>query len=346
MEVDASACYPCGSGQVGSSNVGSWIAIANRYSTYHPTAVDDDCTLKCEIFGYVVGGLMFIDGGGEEVAGVEAARGVGWVARAGGRALGRVLGRSAGKEAAEDAGAVGKVADAAKSCLNSFTADTPVTLADGAREPIKDVQVGVRVLASDPKTGQTKAEPVLRLIRHSGSHAMVGITLADGSVLYSTDRHPIWDVTTGRFTVAGSLHVGEAVETSRGAPLRVVGLSHYRANLTAYNLEVAQIHTYYAGATPVLVHNSCSPLEDALATRHGQEQLARRGFDAVDVAIVRASSTAYEQADGAIAHVGQLGRDSYNVVVVGGKGIVTAIRDVSRQELNHLARTYKWSGYP
>lgn len=58
------------------------------------------------------------------------------------------------------AGTAGERAgDLATSCANSFTADTPVTLADGTQEPIEDVKVGDKVLATDPYTGQTKAEP-------------------------------------------------------------------------------------------------------------------------------------------------------------------------------------------
>ncbi len=47
--------------------------------------------------------------------------------------------------------------------------------------------------------------------------------------------------------------------------LTITRLTTYRADLTAYNLQIDQIHTYYAGATPVLVHNSCGPDLDALA---------------------------------------------------------------------------------
>ncbi len=151
-------------------------------------------------------------------------------------------------------------ADPATSCLNSFTSDTPVTMADGSRKPIKDVRVGDKVLATDPQTGETTAEPVAALIRHTGKHAMVLIALADGSMLDSTDGHPIWDATTGRFTDAGKLRIGDQVETSNGRLLTISRLTTYGADLTAYNLQIEQIHTYYAGSTPVLVHNSCEPL--------------------------------------------------------------------------------------
>lgn len=93
---------------------------------------------------------------------------------------------------------------------------------------------------------------------------MVLITLENGSVLDSTDGHPIWDATTHQFTDASQLEVGDQIETKNGSLLAVSGLRTYSANLTAYNLQVNEVHTYYAGATPVLVHNSCFSSLDAL----------------------------------------------------------------------------------
>ncbi len=160
---------------------------------------------------------------------------------------------------AADAAATTGLRDAAESCLNSFTADTPVTMADGTKKPISKVKVGDEVLAADPETGKTKAEPVVQLIRHSGQHAMVLISLADGSVLDSTDGHPIWDATTKQFTDASQLRVGDKIETSNGELITIARVTDYRDDLTAYNLQIDQIHTYYAGTTAVLVHNSCKP---------------------------------------------------------------------------------------
>jgi hypothetical protein len=161
--------------------------------------------------------------------------------------------RAGDELAAEEGTAVSRAA----SCLNSFTGDTPVTMGDGSKKSIKEVNVGDKVLATDPITSKTAVEPVVQLIRHSGQHTMVDISLADGSVLDSTDGHPIWDATTGTFTDAGKLQVGHKIETDNGALITVTDLATYSADLTAYNLQIGTIHTYYAGATPVLVHNSC-----------------------------------------------------------------------------------------
>ncbi|WP_218030600.1 Hint domain-containing protein, partial [Sinomonas atrocyanea] len=173
---------------------------------------------------------------------------------AAGKAVGTIAGRLGG--AARGTSALGR--DAAESCLNSFTSDTPVLMEDGTRKPIAEVRVGDRVIATDPEKGTTAAEDVQALIRHSGPHDMVDITLVDGSTLHSTDGHPIWNATTKTFTDASDLKIGEQIQTTGGALLPIAGLKRYKAELTAYNLQIDKIHTYYAGETPILVHNSCS----------------------------------------------------------------------------------------
>ena len=159
---------------------------------------------------------------------------------------------------AGDAAATTAGRDLAESCLNSFAADTPVTMADGTEKPISKVKVGDKVLATDPETGRTEARPVTALIQHSGKHTMVDLTLADGSKISTTDHHPFWDATTRTFTEAIDLHVGDHVLSDNGSTLTITGAHVYDQSLTAYNLQIDGIHTYYAGNTPVLVHNSLS----------------------------------------------------------------------------------------
>ena len=130
-------------------------------------------------------------------------------------------------------------------------------MADGKEEPIADVKIGDKVLATDPETGRTEARPVVALIRHIGKHTMVDLTLSDGSKISTTDHHPFWDATTRTFTDAINLHVGDQVLSDHGRTLTITGEQVYDRSLTAYNLQIDGIHTYYAGSTPVLVHNSC-----------------------------------------------------------------------------------------
>jgi hypothetical protein len=86
---------------------------------------------------------------------------------------------------------------------------------------------------------------------------MVDLGFADGSVLTTTDGHPFWNASTGEFTDAIDLEAGELVLTLDGQALEIASVQVYGEDLTAYNLEIEGIHTYYAGETPVLVHNSC-----------------------------------------------------------------------------------------
>lgn len=165
---------------------------------------------------------------------------------------------------------------------NSFTGDTPVLLADGTEKPIRDVKVGDRVRATDPQTGQTGSRPVTALIRHSGPHTMVDLTLTDGSVLHATDHHPIWNATTNRFTYAIDLQPGEMLQRPDGGLLMLATVHIHAQTVAAYNLTIASIHTYYAGTTPLLVHNSCSmanPASFSGASRaEAEQELAANGW--------------------------------------------------------------------
>ena len=86
---------------------------------------------------------------------------------------------------------------------------------------------------------------------------MVDVALEDGSLITATDRHPFWDASTGEFTYAIDLEEGELVLALDGSTLRIASVRVHGEDLVAYNLEIEGIHTYYAGQTPVLVHNTC-----------------------------------------------------------------------------------------
>jgi len=94
---------------------------------------------------------------------------------------------------------------------------------------------------------------------------MVDVGLEDGTVIEATDGHPFWDATTGQFTLAVDLEVGELVLGLDGRSLQIASLRVYGEDLVAYNLEIEGIHTYYAGQTPVLVHNSCTSDAEGIA---------------------------------------------------------------------------------
>jgi hypothetical protein len=85
---------------------------------------------------------------------------------------------------------------------------------------------------------------------------MADIALADGTTIHATAGHPFWDATIHAFVNAGDLTVGDQVLTADGALLAVTGVYLHQQDLTAYNLSITEIHTYYAGDAGVLVHNT------------------------------------------------------------------------------------------
>ncbi|GAA1445828.1 hypothetical protein [Nocardiopsis tropica] len=106
---------------------------------------------------------------------------------------------------------------------NSFVPGTQVVMADGSTRPIEEVDVGEKVLATDPETGERTARTVLATIVGSGAKHLVQITVdpttereaaggetgseaegeqseqsgipgpvAAGDVIIATDEHPFW----------------------------------------------------------------------------------------------------------------------------------------------------------
>ncbi|WP_280725351.1 polymorphic toxin-type HINT domain-containing protein [Kitasatospora sp. MAA4] len=193
-------------------------------------------------------------------------------------AAGSLLGRAAGVVgSAVMAKAAPMLGDAATdiasklgriTCANSFPAATLVLLADGSTKAISTLAVGDQVASTDPQTGLTLAEPVTQTIVTPDDHAFTDLTLTTHThtlaSLTSTQHHPYWDITTHRWTNAADLHVGDQLLTTDGSTVTVQAARNYEtAEQTAYNLTVADLHTYYvlAGVTPVLVHN-CDPVKD------------------------------------------------------------------------------------
>jgi hypothetical protein len=108
---------------------------------------------------------------------------------------------------------------------------------------------------------------------------MIDIGLADGTVLDATDGHPIWDATANKFTDASNLRVGDQVLSVTDALISITRLAGYQADIAAYNLQINTIHTYYAGTTPVLVHNSCTSAADILGDPSVLEDLTPSQID-------------------------------------------------------------------
>jgi hypothetical protein len=66
-------------------------------------------------------------------------------------------------------------------------------------------------------------------------------------VLDSTGGDPIWDATTGRFTDASELQVGDQIETASGSLLAITALTGCTADLIADNLQINQNERHCGG---------------------------------------------------------------------------------------------------
>ncbi|MGW0864494.1 RHS repeat-associated core domain-containing protein [Streptomyces koelreuteriae] len=162
----------------------------------------------------------------------------------------------------------GKAADEATEAVgcNSFTPDTKVLMADGSAKKIKDVDIGDKVLATDPKTGETKVETVTAEIKGKGLKHLVEITVdVDGkrgaktASVTATDGHPFWVPALREWVDATDLKAGEGLLTGAGMRVQVTSVERWTAgSATVHNLTVSDLHTYYvlAGETPVLAHNA------------------------------------------------------------------------------------------
>ncbi|MFG1992597.1 polymorphic toxin-type HINT domain-containing protein [Actinoplanes sp. NPDC048988] len=139
---------------------------------------------------------------------------------------------------------------------NSFTADTPVLMADGSSRAIAAVRVGDRVLATDPGTGRTEPRAVTDLIAGSGAKDLVDVSTAGGTVT-ATVNHPFWVADPGEWRDAGTLAPGQWLRTSSGTWVQITAVRPHTAVTTVHNLTVDGLHSYYvqAGATSLLVHN-------------------------------------------------------------------------------------------
>jgi RHS repeat-associated protein len=236
--------------------------------------------------GCLNGALLAIDGAGEALDALE-----------GGTAAADTA-ASTGADGAEDVSTLGddpsgngtgEDRQGEDSCItqpNSFPGHTKVKMADGTTKPISEVKPGDKVLATNPKTGKTQAEPVLAIIRGHKTEHYAALTITTGrgrhqktGVIIATTGHPFYDLTRHAWTPAGNLHPGNHLDTLTGTRAVLTGIRHYdQHQATAYNLTIGTDHDYYinAAGAEVLVHNAGCDV-DAMA-KSGERPAGRGGL--------------------------------------------------------------------
>ncbi|MET9651680.1 ricin-type beta-trefoil lectin domain protein, partial [Streptomyces sp. NPDC006460] len=202
--------------------------------------------------------------------------------KSGGKPGGSSGGSSRSKGGSSGSGGSGK-AEGSGSCPvnNSFLPGTKVRMADGTTKPIEKVKAGDKVLATDPRTGETRTETVTAEIKGQGLKHLVTVTIdTDGdkgsktAQVTATDGHPFWVAELGKWIDATDLKSGQWLRTSAGTYVQIAALERWTASgATVHNLTVSNLHTYYVLAenTPVLVHNcgaNISKVRDDLEGKH------------------------------------------------------------------------------
>lgn len=167
---------------------------------------------------------------------------------------------------ASDASTVGK--NLAKTCTHSFTADTPVLMADGTKKPISQIKTGDKVLSTDAHAGFTTVQNVIAtMVHHDDDLLDVKIMASNGqtSTLHTTSRHEIWDITSRTWVEAHDLPVGDHLQQADGAIATVNAVTVAVGSSDMYDLTISTDHTFYAGVSTVLVHNCDDLLDESIA---------------------------------------------------------------------------------
>ena len=154
--------------------------------------------------------------------------------------------------------------DFSKSYTCSFHGSTLVKTADGYKA-IARIRAGDRVFAKDEASGETGYKPVTA--RYGNPYReTVYIEVSDGignsQTLISNRIHPFYS--QGKWIQAGRLKKGDTLLSESGAKQTVQNITLKQQPLKAYNLTVADWHTYFvkgdrAETEGVWVHNSCPP---------------------------------------------------------------------------------------
>lgn len=145
--------------------------------------------------------------------------------------------------------------------LGAASRGLPVWTRAGTHQPIGEVERGDLVVATDPVTGTTSAEPVTDIIVGDGIKELVDVgidTDADGTsgTVTATDSHPFYVAGRG-WTDAGELRPGDTLHTPDGTAF-VTTVRHRRSDTTVRNPTVRWLHTFYVVVDDSVFTHNCA----------------------------------------------------------------------------------------
>jgi hypothetical protein len=134
-----------------------------------------------------------------------------------------------------------------------FVAGTPVWTQAGM-VPIEQIKIGDLVLSQNPHTGELNYRPVVdRTVRPPTGTIKLGI---DQEAIVATRGHRFWTADKG-WVMAKFLKPRQQLASAKG--LIELRTTDAGTEAEAYNLEVADFHTYFVGEHRVLVHDNTCP---------------------------------------------------------------------------------------
>ena len=148
---------------------------------------------------------------------------------------------------AQRAGGVFFTVAAAGSC---FTGETLVETEHGQR-PIKEIEIGDRVLSQDVETGELRFKPVFARPERSSAETVI-IQVADEELQCSLG-HTFWAPGLG-WRMAKELTAGMPMLTMQGERAEILEITPAERE-TVYNLVVADFSTYFVGKHRYLNHD-------------------------------------------------------------------------------------------
>jgi hypothetical protein len=161
---------------------------------------------------------------------------------------------AAAAEAALDLNVAPTAEELAQARALCFAAGTPVATPSGLRS-IETLAPGDAVYAYDFETRCVVVDQVAGV---STGHTSTWVDIHAGdTVLRATAAHPIWVESAAEWRPAASLEPGMHLRTRDGRTLEVscVEVHAQPAPQATYNLHVTSVHTFFAGASQLLVHN-------------------------------------------------------------------------------------------
>jgi hypothetical protein len=134
-----------------------------------------------------------------------------------------------------------------------FQAGTPVWTQAGPVR-IEELRPGDFVLSQNPHTGELSYRPIIQTTTTPETE-LLKMSVGKEEIV-STGGHRFWRSGTG-WRMAKQLYAGDAVFSTRGS-VDIQKIEKTQPSM-AYNLEVAEFHTYFVGTNRLLVHDYTCP---------------------------------------------------------------------------------------